>query len=100
MATQADMPIREVVAATRVDKLIPVHEPIQEADMSIPTAVAAITVDPLILAHGSIPGGVVATTTVEKDIMADMATTVAEVTMGDADIMAADMATSAGEVFI
>ena len=100
------MPTLEAVTAIQVDRLTPAHEPILEADMSIPTAVAAITVDPLILVHGSIPEGAVvtmgvaATTTVEKDTMADMATTVAAVTMGDVDIMAADMATSAGEVFI
>ena len=106
MATQVDMPILEAVTATQVDKHSLVRVPILGADMSIPTAVAAITVDPLIRVHGSIPEaavvtmGVAATITVEKDTMAGMATTVAGVTMGDVDIMAADMATSAGEVFI
>jgi hypothetical protein len=80
--------------------------PILAADIFIPTAAVDTTVDQLILVHESIPEGVVVTmgvavtTTVEKHTMADVGIMEAAVTMADVDTMAADMATSAGEVSI
>lgn len=106
MATQVDMPMPEAVAAILVDRLGPGHEPILAADMSIPTVGVDTTADPLIPEQGFIPEGAVvttggvATTTVEKDTMADEVIMVATATMADVDIMVADMATLAWEVSI
>jgi len=86
MAVPVGMPILEVATATTGGNPTPALEPILEADM-------VILPDPLIPGQESILVGVAVT-------MADMGITEAAGTMADADIMAADMATSAGEVSI
>ena len=86
MAVPVGMPILEVATATTGGNPTPALEPILEADM-------VILPDPLIPGQESILVGVAVT-------MADMGITEAAGTMADADIMAADMATLAGEVSI